>query len=338
MTEQVEQIEIVFHIRDRVKLNAEGAEGIGRQIRGTVWTEPTQTQRTNVLVDGKVTPTYFATSLLEKLTPEEDAVPLPVPMFPVVRDHSSFETIDNNVVIVATNPAELEAGQKTLIASIRAKETEANKEIAAALEMVNQAIAAGISVDAAKRLVWRAENRARYLCKIATALEAGYVMVPNFPGDTIAVRVKRQGPRGPIGKGTTKWQAESNICEEAAERLPVGEGRYVDPMPFIENDAQKNERQEMVHTACPIGLDDDIDLPAEFHKPLVVKRLGTALAAKIFDEIVIAPGPRMSSSAGIARGDPMVLGRILAAPRQRWSGRGKMLTFLIAWFQDTSVI
>lgn len=264
------------------------------------------------------------------------------PNFPIVDPGKDFELTGNDVIIVASNPAEMEQGQKLLIVSVRAKEAQQLEEIKAAEETVAMAEAAGISAEPAKRLVTHAKSRALYLNKVAAALEAGYVMVPNFPGDTIAIRVNRQKPVYKPLERDSAAAAEAALPEQQPQRLPAGEGKYVDPTPFVKS------MELAVPTGKParfIGyateFDEVIALPAEFLKPTVVKHLKAAMANKIFDEIIVSPPVkrRWSHRTPVGgKGDPLVLGRILSRGREYATATPRMLTFLIAWFQDTSVI
>lgn len=237
----------------------------------------------------------------------------------------------NDVVVVASNPTELEAGQKHLIASVRAKEVQQQEEVRAAEETFAIAEAAGISVEPAKRMLARAKGRVLYLSKIAAALEAGYVMVPNFPGSTIAIRVTRDRPRARAGESTNRQWANPN--REQPDRSPAGEGRFVSPKAEVDVDTEKTDEGKTRYIVTPTELQEEIALPGEFLKPMVVKRLEQAMADKIFDEIIVTPGRRERR-----RGDPMVLGRVLARRRDYPNDSPRMLTFLIAWFQDTAVI
>jgi len=80
---------------------------------------------------------------------------------------------------------------------MKEKEADAEIEVRQARVTLEAAARANINSGPIKRILAKAEHRLMFLGKARQALEAGYVIVPNFPGDTIAIRVKRMGPRLP---------------------------------------------------------------------------------------------------------------------------------------------
>jgi hypothetical protein len=246
----------------------------------------------------------------------------------------AIETTGNDLVVIASDPKELAEGQHALVAKVRQKLAELGPEVEQAEAALLAADEANIETGALKRILNKHRDRGRYLEKVALALEAGYLIVPNFPGDTVAIRVKQdRRPRLAPNKGLYKHTA--NASPETGDLLPAGEGHYVDPNPIQEVSKlpppEPGKTQQWL--ATPVEFDEQFALPVEFLKPTVIQRTGKCMARKIFDEVAIAP------ASGWRGGDPMVLGRILLH-RRRWAGDSsvRMLTFLVAWFQDTSEI
>lgn len=252
-----------------------------------------------------------------------------------------IEVTGNDLVIIASDPSELAEAQQATIGKMIDKEKAAGIELRQAQVTLESARNHKLDARIAERLVKKAEQRLMFVVKIREALEAGYVIVPNFPGDTIAIRVKRSGARAPASTSTFgPASAERSIANERCEVLPSGEGRYVGPRSMIEvtqSDRPKAGRPgeiEKVYRAEATSLVEGVALPAEFVRPTVMERTGKCMARRVFDEIAVA-GNWMSTGRGpgTAKGDPMVLGRIFDRSSTR-----RMVTFLVAWFVDTSAI
>lgn len=241
-----------------------------------------------------------------------------------------IEKTGNDLLVIASHPQELAEGQLAMIEHVKIKEAESQLELTANGELMEHCKKAKITTAPVKRLRSKIESRLKYLTKLRTALEEGFVIVPNFPGTTIAVRVKRDKP---IRKTETSTYSTPGISSVAPEQLSQGEGRYVNPIPIVKTHAQNTgekrygSTEEIIkYSAWPVAYDEDIALPVEFLKPTVMQMTTKTMARKLFDEILIIDG-------NIAqRGDPMVLGRLID------KRNGKQVTFLIAWFIDSKDI
>lgn len=236
-----------------------------------------------------------------------------------------IEKTGNDLVVIADNPQELAAGQDALVANMELKIAEAKSEAEEAADLIAKCEAAGIGANAAKRLRHRAVSRELYLTKMCEALKAGFVMVPNFPGQTVAIRVKRENPKREVVE-RKRWEPSLHL--QPHEVLPAGEGRYVDPRPiegsFHYNTTEPNGEKVTVYSKWASAFSEEIGFPVDFLKPVVVELTGKAMARKIFDEVVLCGNEQ--------RGDPMVLGRIYDRATKRST------SFLIAWFIDTKEI
>jgi hypothetical protein len=239
-----------------------------------------------------------------------------------------IEATGNDLVVIASDPNELAESQKATIERVKLKKAEAEQEITAAEAVMDEALRAGLSMEAAKPMIRRARSRLLYLDKVQAALEAGFLIVPAMRGDTVAIRVKRESP---AGKVQSREGYKPSLNDQKAQLLPAGQGRYVDPTPFVTEDEHKvrkpDGREITVHTAWASEFDEHVVLPVEFMRPTVIHRTGLMMQRKIFDEIAVIGG-RASRSA-----DPLVVGRILDGSQNR-----RPLHFLIAWFLDTATI
>lgn len=229
--------------------------------------------------------------------------------------------------MIASQPQELADAQLAIIESVKRKEQSADQDINSACVLLKQCDENHISSAHAKRLRNRAVKRKTFLSKMREALEAGYVIVPNFPGSTIAVRVSKKKPNPK--KYDSAWSNEG-VPSVKPDELPVGGGRYVDNEPFVlrrsymkkQSDGTEKER----HLVWASSFDENLSLPVEFLKPTIVQMTGKAMAKKLFDEIVVVDG---TTSATARKTDPLVIGRIIDKENN------KQMSFLIAWFVDT---
>lgn len=223
--------------------------------------------------------------------------------------------------LVALSPADMMPAQAELVAwcdrKIAAVKTEladieANLELATEHGWKHASVASALS---------RTQKRIFYYEKMKAALEAGYVIVPNFPVDLFAVRVRRRKQRETVSE-----YPHSQVFNANAEMLPAGEGRYVDNRVFTtaEEYEKKNYKGETVTETRHRSNDyDTVDFPMVMVKPAIMEASARAMALRVFDEMGI-----VRNQAGR---DPIVVGRLLD-PR----GRGRMVTFFVAWWLDTA--
>lgn len=229
-------------------------------------------------------------------------------------------------LVIASDPAEMIAGQKFLIQSIESKRLAAIEDAKSAHDAKESMIAARLDVVAARCLHRRATARVVYLTKIETALRAGYVMMPDMPGDIVAVRVDRHLPERAARGWTQNWRP----AEQSSQSLPAGVGRYVSPVPKHEISQRETgkypdgkPRYER-HTRA-VALRDPFGLNHRFIRPEVLSRTSAAMLSMNFDEIVTVT-PQDTRRKGR---DPIVLGRVVDNVNRT------VAAFLIAWFCDT---
>lgn len=178
------------------------------------------------------------------------------------------------------------------------------------------------------RLVSRTKQQMLYYVKIKTAVAAGYVVIPNFPAEVMAVRVAERG-----GPGYATGSYPTRINEAKADlNLPPGDGRYVDEM-LPTYDSSYNQTVQGKETKVPqvtrTGKYNPIpDFPLALVKPIVLEATQRAMALNIFDRIGLAHGGSNMSKAR-RKSDPLVVGQILD-PRDKY--REKRVTFFVAWW------
>lgn len=184
----------------------------------------------------------------------------------------------------------------------------------------------------------RAHKAALYYTKIKAAVEAGYLIVPNFDIEVMAVRVKRQHVRGRPRHESSSYGApgEPRMPEVRPDLLPVGEGRYVD-------EASKNRlirwttpkpgsadpKEHVHHLSITPSEFDEVDFPIVAIKPAIMNATARAMSLKIFDRIGVVTGRRE---------DPLVVGQLIDPRKGQgglWGRPGKVVSFFIAWWLDT---
>lgn len=231
--------------------------------------------------------------------------------------------------LIALAPSDLLAAQTNLVMWCDGKVTAIRREAVDLRENLKIAKDNKWRTNGLSSALARTEKRIPFYEKIKAAVAAGYLIVPNFPVDIFAVRVKRDAPR----TQTTRPGWGTPSIEVSPESLPVGEGRYVGPAASLSDtsfEQTKDGKKETVREFTTDGFTEEIGFPVQAVKPIVLDATQRALALKIFDSIGVV---RNGGAGGWVqrRGDPIVVGRLID-PR----GNGRMVTFFVAWWLNTS--
>lgn len=235
---------------------------------------------------------------------------------------TTVDDITDNVHLVASTPEEMQAAQGSLAEWFRQKVSIVKDEARDATDCCIAATNAGWKTGPFERRERIAEGRLKFYEKCLAAVDAGYVIVPNFPVDVFAIRTAKRKPKE--AESDSRWSQ----FEQQAQTLPVGQGRYVDPLPkvFQRTRHETDKKTGLVNPKTyyyPKEF-DEIEFPISVAKPMVMKATHRAMATKIFDEIGCLPNRR-------TKGDPIVTGAVMF----REGASEKRLTFLIAWWVDT---
>ncbi len=227
-----------------------------------------------------------------------------------------------DVHVVALTPAEMVPAQGALVTwcdrKIRALEDEASE-----LELHQTlAVANGWRTSVVTANINRTARRIVYYGKMQDALKAGYLLVPNMPIDVLAVRVNRA--KQPESISDNSWH---HFAATPQTGLPSGAGRYVDESVkcLDESYAEKRDGKDVKVGRFVSDDYDEVDFPITLTKPVVLDAVGRAMALKIFDQI-----GRVQNNGGR---DPIYVGQLLD-PRKG----GRMATFFLAWWVDTSTL
>jgi len=227
----------------------------------------------------------------------------------------------DDLTLVALTPADMVPAQTDLMTWCDRKVAAVQRELADLEANLEIAETAGLKMRGIEAAVNRTAKRIVYYEKLKAAVEAGYVVVPNFPIDIFAVRVRRGKQRE-----TTDDYSRSSKFEAKPELLPAGEGRYVDERVFTsseEYEAKNYDGKPIIKTRYTSADYDVVDFPVSVVKPSILQATQQAMALKLFDQMGI-----VQNQVG---NDPIVVGQLLD-PR----GNRRCVTFFVAWWLDTA--
>jgi hypothetical protein len=231
------------------------------------------------------------------------------------------------VHLVARNPNEMALAKTSLTLFLRQKVQQCDAESNELGDAAGVASENGWKFDTLAKYSKLAMQRGDFYRKALAAVEAGFTIVPNFPIDLFAVRVKRSHPKPQRGTSVySQGNAMQGVHAEEPQILSPGEGRYVNPLQLGRTGdyKDKNSKGEEI-TKYFFNTTDfqDIAFPIEAAREEVMSATAEAMALKVFDAIGICPQTR--------NGDPLIIGQILSHKKNHSQ---KTISFLIAWHLD----
>ncbi len=177
-----------------------------------------------------------------------------------------------------------------------------------------------------RRVLELCKKRITFYEKIKDAVAAGYLIIPNFPIEAFAVRVREDAAPKQMAS-----HSEYSIREQSPALLPTGEGEYKSPIPLVgsrPNEVWNEKTQELERKQEWFAKEfDEVAFPVTAVKPLVMDATGRAMALKVFDAIGLVGSGRQK--------DPIVVGRIIDPRTTRWNERH--VTFFIAWWLNLDI-
>ena len=235
--------------------------------------------------------------------------------------------LESDVHLVARNPNEMHLAKANLENWLVQKVAQTDKETDELFAAYEEAVKHKWAAKTLRNHGNLAKRRGDFYKKVLAAVQAGYTIVPNFPIDVFAVRVKRAAPKYEQSTSTYSQQdAIANAHEAEPDTLPYGEGRYVGTSvqghagSYQEKKKDGTEITRYFFTATDFT---DIQFPIECARVEVISASAEAMALRVFDSVGICPQTR--------RGDPLIIGRILG-PKVGYSR--KEVSFLLAWHLD----
>lgn len=235
--------------------------------------------------------------------------------------------------VVATNPSEMERGQKQLIIWA-ARKIQAEKELMSeAQEQFDIAKKNKWGVGGWARRIKLSEDKIEYYRKIKMALEAGYYIVPPFPINIFAIRTVEKKPTEKSGWIDQKFAETKGI---SARAVIAGAGEYVSnrvwTRPFrkwVKSAILDELVENTYHTPNTFR---SVEFPFKLAKSAVMSETARAMALKVFDQIgIMGGGDTQKPAAAIP--DPIVCGQIMP-----WFHKRQPVTFFIAWWLDTKTL
>lgn len=235
-----------------------------------------------------------------------------------------------DVVVIASNPQQMQSAQTKLIQHFVEKMSTTEIELIEAKENVANAKKNKWKAGPFVKHVTRLVQKFNFYDKLKCALEQGYVMIPNFDDlDLFAIRTTKKRPKGKSATGGSVSRYEKAWAnrpdKQETNSPPGGEGQYVNADTINSSWTREvtmagEANQSYVKTTTAKAW-DLVDFPFHLAKPQILESTAKAMKHLTFDDIGIRPGRH------IRRGDPMVVGRVLLGNKQ--------VSFLITWFIDT---
>lgn len=229
--------------------------------------------------------------------------------------------------MVALNPNEVPAAQAQLLVWCRQKIAALGEEWREQRENARHIKALKGSPRAWQAQASKTKQRILYYAKLFAAVRAGYLIVPNFNVDVVAVRTAKNAPADEV---------DNHVA--TPDLLPGGRGRYVagaltghtDRRCVNPEEPDKSKRR-FTTDFHPDAFTEGIGFPIQLIKPAILDATQRAAALKLFDRIGVVSGTGTKS-------DPIVVGQIIDP---RTSGRGwqlrhspRCVSFFIAWWID----
>lgn len=233
------------------------------------------------------------------------------------------QPVAQDIQLTATEPDEIKQAQVSLIDWCKQKIISLNGDYAEMKGAYENAVAHKWAASPIKRQVTKLEKRIEFYQKMRSALEHGYVIIPNFPVTVFAIRTKKENPARVYISAGQNW---GNRHQQETETLTQGEGEYKNPFPVVEKEctksAEANKPAEYMDWAEEWK---DLEFPIQMARANIMEATNRAMALKIFDDFGVLPQKKKE--------DPIIVARLLDPRSPSWSK--KFVTFMVAWHLDT---
>jgi hypothetical protein len=239
------------------------------------------------------------------------------------------------VHLVARTPQEMAMAQSELSSWLTSKVASVDQEAKELKAATEQAIQNNWKHEALAGQLAKARKQHLYYSKLLQAVNAGYCLIPNFPIDVFAVRVKRDKPLEVIASTKfSHYDPARDLADEKPQVLPPGEGRYVNPVQTVKRwsgrPAKDEKGNEVIERFAKTSGFAEIEFPIIAAQAVVMDATANAMALNLFDAIGICPQSR-------PKGDPLIIGQIWQARTNGW-GAPKMASFILAWHLDVRTL
>jgi hypothetical protein len=274
---------------------------------------------------------------------EQTAVVVAEPMADEATAEPELPAVAEDIVVVAKTREDMEVAQLQLRGWVDQKIATLEHEVSEAQANLDMATKRKWATAPFRKALTLVQGRVGYYRRMAAALKAGYVIMPDMPGMTIAVRTSQRHPRRAV-RESRAWN--TSLPGATSDGSEPGKGRYISPDIKYETWSQNTTpdaqgRVTTKHLARARSFDPEFAFPVKFVKPQIFDDTSKAMLHKIFDEIGIIgigspkPGARLpSTTVTTVNRDPIVLGRIV-----RYEGPKRFTcAFLISWWLDTKAL
>lgn len=275
----------------------------------------------------------------EASAPAPEAQTLVVASPEAPSDEPPLPPVADDMVVVAKSAQEMEVAQKSLVGWAERKIAGLEQELHEAQSNLDTAVKRKWATATFRRAVTIVQGRVAYYKRIKAALDAGYVIMPDLPGVTIAVRTSQSRPRQTVHESSHYGKTLPSATSDAST---PGRGRYISPdikyATWNNTSKDAQGRDKTTHMARARSFDPEFEFPIRFVKPQIFDETSKAMMLKVFDEIGIigigSPKPGQRLRATTLHGDPIVLGRVV-----RYEGVKRFTcAFLITWWLDTKTL
>lgn len=238
--------------------------------------------------------------------------------------------VTKDIAVSAETPEEMIPAQHQLIDWCKNKILEMQAEAKEVYETFLHAQKQKWKTSSLRRMANVAARRVQFYSKMLTALEHGYIVVPNFHVIVFAIRTKANGPRP--DEETSSYTGHSGFVQ-IPQQLPAGEGEYKNPFPVVHQTSfqakQPSGSEITKYRTYPVEW-DEFEFPLNMAKPKIMEAATRAMALKLFDDLGVFPGPK-------SKADPVIIGRLID-PRNTLRFQPRCVSFMIAWHLDTRVL
>lgn len=223
-----------------------------------------------------------------------------------------------DVQLTATEPDEIASAQQALIAWTTQKISSLQLEHKELQDACDHATAQKWASGTLKRHASLASKRIEFYEKMKSALEHGYVIIPNFPVTVFAIRTEKKKPLKLMS--SRRWDTH----EQKTEGLDQGAGEYKNPFPTqYERSVPLPNNPD--HTNFWAEDWRDLEFPVQMSKVKIMEATTHAMALRLFDDFGIMPERKKE--------DPIIVARLLD-PRSTKLNR-RFVTFMVAWHLNT---
>jgi hypothetical protein len=234
---------------------------------------------------------------------------------------TDMATLPASSILVALTPSDVAPAQANLEQWCLRKLAGLGSELREARQNLRQAKLHKWKTSGWVNAVSRLKARMIYYAKIKAAVQAGYLIVPNFDINVFAVKTTRDAP--PQIADRTKAQPDLS---------PPGQGVYVGPVDESYTHAQprtdSNGKPYTRNVEIPCGYDFEPDLPLRGVKPIILDATARAMALRIFDQIGVVKARRQ---------DPIIVGQIVQPGKNSYHWK-TTVSFFIAWWLDPETL